>query len=127
MIHSSYSIGAVNGRSQGNGNRGAFVGIAGRRLRELHGVTGQSDAQMKSALPSGFRPKIWGQDPNLNNGYPYLSPIRRRIKDDLPSVSCLILGTRWRTTTSTQFSFSSCPARCFLENGAAYEFKTRGS
>jgi len=36
------------------------------------GITGLTDAQLKSALPNGFDPKIWGQDPNINNGYPYL-------------------------------------------------------
>jgi hypothetical protein len=36
------------------------------------GITGLTDAQLKSALPDGFDPKVWGQDPNINNGYPYL-------------------------------------------------------
>jgi len=36
------------------------------------GITGLTDAQLKSSLPTGFDPKIWGQDPNINNGYPYL-------------------------------------------------------
>ena len=36
------------------------------------GVEGLSDAQLKSGLPAGFDPKIWGSDPSINNGYPYL-------------------------------------------------------
>ena len=27
---------------------------------------------MKSGLPDGFDPQVWGQDANINNGYPYL-------------------------------------------------------
>jgi hypothetical protein len=40
--------------------------------RECTGVTGLTDAQLKSALPAGFDPKIWGQKKSINNGYPYL-------------------------------------------------------
>jgi hypothetical protein len=36
------------------------------------GLTGLSDAQLKSALPSGFDPNVWGQSVSINNGYPYL-------------------------------------------------------
>jgi hypothetical protein len=36
------------------------------------GITGLSDAQLKSGLPDGFDPKIWAQSPSINNGYPYL-------------------------------------------------------
>jgi len=36
------------------------------------GVTGLTDAQLKSALPEGFDPQVWGQNPNINRGYPYL-------------------------------------------------------
>jgi hypothetical protein len=36
------------------------------------GITGVTDAQLKSGLPEGFDPKIWGSDPKINNGYPYL-------------------------------------------------------
>jgi hypothetical protein len=35
-------------------------------------VVGLQDSQLKSGLPAGFDPKIWGQSPNINNGYPYL-------------------------------------------------------
>ena len=36
------------------------------------GITGLTDAQLKSGLPAGFDPKIWGQSASINNGYPYL-------------------------------------------------------
>jgi hypothetical protein len=36
------------------------------------GITGLSDAQLKSALPAGFDPAVWGLDPAINDGYPYL-------------------------------------------------------
>jgi hypothetical protein len=36
------------------------------------GITGLTDAQLKSALPAGFDPIVWGQNPNINNGWPYL-------------------------------------------------------
>ena len=36
------------------------------------GITGLTDAQLKSGLPSGFDPNVWGQSASINNGYPYL-------------------------------------------------------
>jgi hypothetical protein len=36
------------------------------------GITGLSDAQLKSGLPTGFDPAVWGQNASINNGYPYL-------------------------------------------------------
>ena len=36
------------------------------------GLTGLSDMQLKSRLPMGFDPKVWGSDPMINKGYPYL-------------------------------------------------------
>lgn len=36
------------------------------------GITGLTDAQLKSGLPSGFDPAVWGQAPNINSGFPYL-------------------------------------------------------
>lgn len=36
------------------------------------GITGLTDAQLKSGLPAGFDPAVWGQNPAINNGYPYL-------------------------------------------------------
>jgi hypothetical protein len=34
--------------------------------------TGLTTGQLQSALPAGFDPAVWGQDPAVNNGYPYL-------------------------------------------------------
>ncbi len=36
------------------------------------GITGITDAQLKSALPTGFDPNVWGQSASINNGWPYL-------------------------------------------------------
>jgi hypothetical protein len=36
------------------------------------GITGLTDAQLKSGLPAGFDPKVWAINPKINNGYPYL-------------------------------------------------------
>jgi hypothetical protein len=44
---------------------------AGNRQNEP-GMTGLTEAQLKSALPAGFDPKIWAQSPDINNGFPYL-------------------------------------------------------
>jgi hypothetical protein len=41
-------------------------------LPNAPGLTGLTDAELKSSLPKGFSPKIWGQSPKINNGYPYL-------------------------------------------------------
>jgi hypothetical protein len=50
----------INDLAQGCGNRKDCTGI------------GLSDAQLKSGLPTGFDPDIWGQQAAINNGYPYL-------------------------------------------------------
>jgi hypothetical protein len=36
------------------------------------GLTGLSDAALKSELPAGFDPSVWAESPSINNGYPYL-------------------------------------------------------
>jgi hypothetical protein len=36
------------------------------------GVTGLTDAQLKSGLPAGFDTSVWGQSASINDGYPYL-------------------------------------------------------
>jgi hypothetical protein len=51
----------VNNPTQGAGNRD-----------DETGVTGLTDAQLKSGLPSGFSSSVWGQNPAINNGWPYL-------------------------------------------------------
>jgi len=42
------------------------------------GITGLTDTQLKSGLPSGFDPAVWGQSPTVNNGYPYLRALPPR-------------------------------------------------
>jgi hypothetical protein len=44
---------------------------AGSPLNDA-GITGLADTQLKSGLPAGFDPAAWGQNPAINNGYPYL-------------------------------------------------------
>jgi GLUG motif-containing protein len=89
QVIASYSIGVVTGR----GRFGGFVaktGLAGGEFTNVYwdidtsgqkracargncsGIVGLSDAQMKSGLPDGFDPTIWGQDATINGGYPYL-------------------------------------------------------
>jgi hypothetical protein len=36
------------------------------------GITGLTTRQLQSGLPKGFNSKIWGSNPKINNGYPYL-------------------------------------------------------
>jgi hypothetical protein len=36
------------------------------------GIQGLTTEQMQTALPKGFSPKIWGQNPKVNAGFPYL-------------------------------------------------------
>jgi filamentous hemagglutinin family protein len=50
----------TSGTSQGVGNG------------NVPGVTGLTTAQFQSGLPSGFSAKIWGSDPSINGGLPYL-------------------------------------------------------
>ena len=51
----------ISDRSQGAGN-----------IPNDPGITGLTEAQLKSGLPAGFDPTIWGSDSDINNGYPYL-------------------------------------------------------
>ena len=44
---------------------------AGNRKNDP-GIHGTTDAELKAELPKGFDPKVWGQSPNINNGYPFL-------------------------------------------------------
>ncbi|MBV9571232.1 MAG: hypothetical protein JO056_08330 [Alphaproteobacteria bacterium] len=80
----SYSAASI----QGSG--GGVIGSNEGRMRQIYwdlntsgkangcgsgdcsGATGLTDVQLKAGLPQGFDPKIWGSDPNINNGYPYL-------------------------------------------------------
>ena len=98
-ISATYSTGAVNGN--GAAYKGGFIGFDGQlgdiatgywdldtsgisdpangagNVKNDLGLTGLTDTQLKSGLPAGFDPKIWGSNPNINNGYPYLLANRR--------------------------------------------------
>ena len=41
-------------------------------------MTGRTDVQLKSGLPSGFNPSVWKEKTGINSGYPDLA-------DNLPS------------------------------------------
>jgi The GLUG motif len=36
------------------------------------GITGLTTTQLQSGLPSGFNPSVWGSNPSINGGLPYL-------------------------------------------------------
>jgi len=36
------------------------------------GITGLTTAQLQANLPPGFDPAVWGEDPGVNGGLPYL-------------------------------------------------------
>ena len=78
----SYSAGAVSGRGKHTG--GFVASVGGNGLSDDYwdidtsgkstsaGGVGLTDAQLKSGLPAGFDPAIWGQDAAINGGLPYL-------------------------------------------------------
>jgi hypothetical protein len=94
QIVDSYATGAVSG----SGTLGGIIGMDQRRstdgdsdvywdldtsgignpaqgagnIANDPGLTGLSDAQLKSGLPTGFDPSLWAQQSGTNNGYPYL-------------------------------------------------------
>jgi hypothetical protein len=90
----SYATGAVSGRS--GSTMGGLVGESpaeevfiddywdtttsgitnlsqgvGNISNQLH-ITGLTTAQLQSGLPTGFDLSIWGEDPSINGGLPYL-------------------------------------------------------
>lgn len=91
-VESSYSTGLVGGSGS------LFGGLIGDAENEIYtndywdldtsgiddphrgagsvpddpGITGLTTAQFQSGLPLGFDPKVWGQNPKTNGGYPYL-------------------------------------------------------
>jgi hypothetical protein len=92
-VNSSYSVGKVAGPSFLGGFLGYDGLVAGSIAKSYWdldtsniddpsrgagniandpGITGLTDVQLKSGLPDGFDPAVWGQNPNINNGYPYL-------------------------------------------------------
>jgi hypothetical protein len=40
--------------------------------RKDPGIKGLTTEQLQSGLPDGFDPKVWAEDPKINNGLPYL-------------------------------------------------------
>jgi hypothetical protein len=90
-IQTSYSTGAVSG---GNHSKvGGFAGINRSRRGYVQqsywdtttsgtdegtgkgnksGITGLTTQQLQSGLPSGFDPKVWAENPKVNDGLPYL-------------------------------------------------------
>jgi len=86
-VSSSYSIGQVAqsnfsggfvGQVDSNAVQNAYWDVdtsgqtEGCGSGDCSGITGLSDAQLKSGMPAGFDPKIWAQDTKINSGYPYL-------------------------------------------------------
>ncbi|MBV9571377.1 MAG: hypothetical protein JO056_09065 [Alphaproteobacteria bacterium] len=79
-VSASYSTGPVVARKKTA--CGGLIGYAYSTVSQSYwdsdtskcGGVGQplTDQQLKSGLPDGFDPNIWGQSPNINNGYPYL-------------------------------------------------------
>ena len=94
-ISTSYSTGAVSGGSGamiggligedlvGNGLTNTYwdldtsgIGDSSQGAGNIQndpGITGLSDAQLKSGLPQGFDKKVWKEKSDINNGYPYLT------------------------------------------------------
>ncbi|HEY3637686.1 MAG TPA: hypothetical protein VGK90_06005 [Rhizomicrobium sp.] len=85
----SYAIGAVSGGE--SSLVGGFIGQEtatsvencywdtdtsgtdeGTGEGNVSGLTGLTTEQLQSGLPAGFDPNIWAEDPNINNGFPYL-------------------------------------------------------
>jgi hypothetical protein len=60
-ILTSYWDKSSSGILKGTGNRGNEPGI-----------TGLTTTQLQSGLPAGFDPSIWGENPGINGGLPYL-------------------------------------------------------
>ncbi len=95
FVQNSYGTGAVVGSGPPggiggvvglDGGEGAFAGTywdtdttgignlsqGAGNIANDPGIAGLSDAQLKSGLPSGFNPAVWGLNAAINNGYPYL-------------------------------------------------------
>jgi hypothetical protein len=92
-ITDSYSTGAASGAGSNvggfvgyDGSKGALSGDywdtstsgitnpgqgAGTPVNDP-GITGETTAQLQAALPAGFDPTIWAENPSINNGLPYL-------------------------------------------------------
>jgi len=92
-IDTSYSTGQVQGGGYEGGLIGEDVSRSGKiddaywdtdtsgitnlsqgagNIANDPGITGLTTEQLQSGPPAGFDPKIWAEDPNINNGLPYL-------------------------------------------------------
>jgi len=83
----SYATGKVSGKHRLGGFAGAVTNTLNAAYWDIStsgwsrgvgwgpvpdGLTGLTDDQLKSGLPAGFDPNVWGQNPSINNGWPYL-------------------------------------------------------
>jgi hypothetical protein len=95
-IGESYSTGDVKGGATGREwTRGGFIGYTldtsfvdsywnteTSGFKDLHkgagnvknqsGISGLTTEQMRSGLPTGFDPSIWGENKKINDGFPFL-------------------------------------------------------
>jgi len=91
-VRNSYATGAITGAAVEGAAQGGAIGLVfsktdaadaywdidtseqaqGCGAGDCSGVAGLTDAQLKSDLPAGFDPAVWGLGPSVNNGYPYL-------------------------------------------------------
>jgi hypothetical protein len=60
-VRQSYWNVSTSDLRKGTGNRGNEPGLKGLTTTEL-----------QSGLPNGFDPKVWAENPSINNGFPYL-------------------------------------------------------
>ena len=88
----SYAAGTITGAADEDFAQGGAVGLVesesgfadvywdletsgqtqGCGKGDCSAIAGLTDAQLKSSLPAGFDPAVWGQNAAINNGYPYL-------------------------------------------------------
>jgi filamentous hemagglutinin family protein len=77
----SYSIGGLIGQNDSGiisnsywdtETTGMTIGIGTDSNAQSGNIADLTTAQLQSGLPSGFDPAIWGSDPSINDGLPYL-------------------------------------------------------
>ena len=61
QVRSAYWDVDTSGFTKGTGN-----------ANNVRSIVGLTTDQFKAGLPDGFDPAVWGQDPSINDGYPYL-------------------------------------------------------
>lgn len=89
-VSTSYSAGGLSAGP--SGLAGGFVGVSSKNSQytdaywdttssgtgqaagkgKSPGVEGLTTEQLQSGLPNGFDPAVWGENPKINNGLPYL-------------------------------------------------------